>query len=714
MRFRWSVWMLATLFVLPLVLPASTAHGGQAEDAPEVLPDDAGALVRDWLTTRQVSDPSEAQQTVAQEGYPHAVDPASRFADYEVREDLAAAGSLAGAQRVMRFAHVTDMQLVDDDAPYPLRQALLDEAFAATISGGAERPQEEYGDEILHSMVDILNAHHALDPLDFAIHTGDNIDNALENELMRYIDLVEGTHTTTGPISGFECAPDGQSESVEDDSNNVEDQCTSLPEHLIEAVRGLAPDMPWYSLNGNHDTLIQGNVNVEPGFQDTAAEFGRRFLYASDYVAMHFADLEPCSGGTEADDFGHGYGYAGDRLCDDDQDNDAYYAFDHRGVRMIALDTVNDEVYETNQNLGGLPVSEVAGEQDFASGVSEGAIDAEQYQWLSDELDTASGQLTFVFAHHTINAFYNRQFDDACGPPGCLNDLLYAAGFIGRQDMQELMTSHPQVAAWIGGHTHEHRVTAQTLEGAESPGYWNIETSGLLDLPQESRIVEVWVTADGSKGFFALDPIGHTFELARELAATDPDHDAEAAEGGPLDQRVLLWFDVPAGISLQAGPQPPVDGPTKALVLEQVAPPLENGSAHVHGEEATSLRLRATDAVTGDPVDGLLVSFVVGSIEYANGTTVMLDQEGAAASGRGNGTYAVQWTFEGDGVHSGRWQAFDPAGEYVPAQVASAFEVEGHAPESDGGFLGIPGPSGFLVALALAGAGLVAVRRGRS
>lgn len=702
--------MLATLFVLPVVAAHDGTEGAAGETESDPVQEEAAALVRDWLQTRQVGDPTQAQQAVAREGYPAPVDPESRFADYEVREDLAAAGDLAGAQRVMRFAHVTDMQLVDDDAPYPMRQALLDDQFGMTpVGGGAERPQEEYGDEILHSMVDILNAHHVFDPLDFAIHTGDNIDNALENELMRYIDLVQGTHTTTGPISGFECAPDGQSESVDDDSNDVEDQCTSLPEHLVPAVRGLAPDMPWYSLNGNHDTLIQGNVNVEPGFQETAAEFGRQFLYAQDYVAMHFADLDPCSGGSEADDFGHGYGHAGDRLCDDDQDNDAYYAFDHRGVRMIALDTVNDEVYETNQNTGGVPFSEGTGEQDFASGLSDGAVDAAQFQWLSDELDEASDRLTLVFAHHTINAFYNQRFDDFCAGPGCFNDLLYTAGFIGRQDMQELMTSHPQVAAWVGGHTHEHRVTPQTLEGAPSPGYWNIETSGLLDLPQESRIVEVWVTADGGKGFFALDPIGHTFELARELAATDPHHDAEAAEGTPLDQRVLLWFDVPAPITLETGPQPPAQGPTKALVLEQLEPPVEEGPAPVTQGESP-LRLQATDAVSGEPVDGLSVFFGVATIEYADGTSVMFDSEGVTATGVGNGTYEATWTFEGEGTHTGEWFAMDPAGDYVQAYLAPTFEVAGEPPAGGGGFLGIPGPSTALV-VGLLGLALWAARR---
>ncbi len=502
------------------------------------------------VTAADFTTPEQAEAAIEAQGYPLPRAAVNRFAGFESLDELAQPGKFAGMNRALRFLHVTDLQLVDDDAPFPMRQGLLDEVYAATISSGGERPQEEFADEIMQSLIEVANAHHRLDALDFVMHTGDNFDNALENEAMRYLDLLNGTSTTTGPISGLACQPDGQSASTEDFANDQVNACTSLPVALAGKLLGFDPSIPQYVSTGNHDLLIQGNVAVLPSFKEMALAFGRHFLHIDEFVNLHFANQDRCAGGSDADHNGHGFGRVDEaRRCDDDVENDSYYAFEGGGIRHIVLDTVNDDYFQTNENLGFMP-NEGATGHDTVTGLSEGALDIAQWEWLQDEIEAAdsAGQLVILYSHHTVNSFYNEYFDPLCGPPGCLSDVLAAMGFVGRDQVRARLDTYPNLLAWVGGHTHQHRVTAVPSETTD--GFWNIESAGLLDMPQESRIVEIWADPSARKGFLALDPIGHLYEAGRELAASDEQHDAVAAAGEARDRRALLWFDIPPGYAV--------------------------------------------------------------------------------------------------------------------------------------------------------------------
>ncbi|MQX53626.1 metallophosphoesterase [Alcanivorax sediminis] len=484
------------------------------------------------------------------EAIPPELQPALRFAHFVERTELAQAGVLERVKRNLRYMHITDMQLVDDDAPFPMRVGLLDEVFAATISTGGERPQEEYADEIMASLVQVVNLEHQDDPFAFAIHTGDNIDNGLENEAMRYLDLIDGHHTTVGPISGLSCQPDGQSQSTEDFFNDQTFNCTSLPETVVDSVTGFSADLPSFISIGNHDLLVQGNVAIEPSFQELALLYGRHFLHEDELIRMHFADLTPCNGGSADDDYGHGFGFVDEvRRCDADVENDGYYAFLSGGILHIVLNTVNDDIFQTNEYTAFLPDESVTG-HDLVTGLSEGALDLTQWAWLKSMIEAHSDKLVILYSHHTINSFYSSQFDALCGPPGCVNDVLSAAGFVGRDEVRAQLDQYPNLLAWIGGHTHQHRITPFLSDSTD--GFWNIETAGLLDLPQENRTIEIWIDEQARKGVIAVDPITHNFELAREIAMTDSQHNAEVAAGEPGDRSALLWFDIEEGITLPA------------------------------------------------------------------------------------------------------------------------------------------------------------------
>lgn len=469
------------------------------------------------------------------------------------RTDLTEAGSLEGAQRVLRFVQVSDAHILDDDAPYPLRQEPLD-PFITAFSTSAQRPQDEYTDEVLDSIVRGINQQHADDAFQFVLNTGDNIDNDLENELMRFLDLWDGTSTTTGPLSGLQCVPDGQSTGLDDTTHDVTDQCTSLPASLLANRTALAPGLPWYSAFGNHDTLIQGNVNPNPVFDAIAGSFGRKLLLQPDYVALHFRDGPPCSGGTEADDFGHGYGLAGERLCDANPDNDGYYAFDVNGVRFVVLDTINDDFATANGFAQQFLNTESLVGADIIGGYAEGAVDPAQLAWLRNEVATNGDKLLVVVSHHTVNSMFTNLADGSCAPGlGCLKDVLDAAGYGTGEGLTAELSQSPNVVAWMGGHTHQHRIEPK---GADAHGFWNIESSSLIDWPQEARVVELWVTADGAKGAWVLTSFGHDFQPSKDLELTDPQR-VPGAAGDPDDQDVILWFDVPAGVQLTPQPVQP-------------------------------------------------------------------------------------------------------------------------------------------------------------
>lgn len=499
--------------------------------------------------------------------------PADAFVD---RTELADAGNLS-VDPALRVAHLSDMQLVDDDAPFPLRHEWADRLGGPF--GPAHRPQEEMGDEILDSIARRVNQIHADRSIDLAISTGDNVDNALENELMRFLDVLEGTTTTEGPISGLECVPDGQSTSPDDDRHDREDRCTSLPPHLAGNVSGLADDLPWYATFGNHDGLVQGNSPIEPGYRQEARRHGRRFLHQPETVRMHFRNATACvdgdPAGGPADDHGHGYGFAGDRLCDDDPDNDAYYAFSSGPIRFVVLDTLNDDWVHANGRVDAPDTQSRTG-HDPVGGYAAGAVDPEQRAWLIDQLETHRDQLVVIASHHTPVSWWSNADDGRC-PSGCMEHAMRLAGYVTGEEIAGTVAGYDHVIAWIGGHTHRHRI--QVLPNGSSGGFWNVETASLIDPPQEARMLAFHVGDD--RGYIAAWPFTHDVERARQLAQDDPHADPTAA-GRARDRTVRLWFEVPARISAPAAE----GGPSTARTVPGL------GAAGVAVAVAVALRRR--------------------------------------------------------------------------------------------------------------------------
>ena len=150
------------------------------------------------------------------------------------------ASSGPNRKRLLRFVHMPDLQVADDESPS--RLALLD---MPTQIDAAMRPQDADLCRMLNACVRTIRGHHAKDPFSFLLLGGDNVDNAQSNEL----GWVLGT---LGGSDDIECDSGADDDPVPGPGNDGKDPYASP---------GLG--FPFYWVTGNHDVEVQGNVGVD-------------------------------------------------------------------------------------------------------------------------------------------------------------------------------------------------------------------------------------------------------------------------------------------------------------------------------------------------------------------------------------------------------------------------------------------------------------------
>lgn len=464
---------------------------------------------------------------------------------WQVRTDLGTRpkkGRVSRRRPMVAFTQISDVHVVDTESPMRVENA---EAF----SSSAYRPQEFLTLHVAEAMVQGINAVQTGPatgrPIAFTLQTGDNADNAQYNEVRWNIDVLDGgpiqpdsgDHTKTESVAdSLDPAlydpmfwhPEGTPEGKTDDDARAKYGFPTIPGLLDKArapfdATGL--DLPWYSVMGNHDQLVQGNNHPTPG--DLARATGdkkvvgatsrsvtpdpdRRQLSTAEIVEEHFT--------TTGLPVGHGY------TEQNRSDGTAYYTFDRGRMRFVVMDTVN------------------------ANGGAEGSLSRAQFAWIKDLIASSRRKLLVFSSHHPSWSMDNELTGDVDPGPRVLGKAL----------VRELL-EHDNVIAWVNGHTHTNNIRAHVRkkDGKVRNGFWEINTASHIDWPQQGRIVEIANNLDGTLSIFStmldhaapvtwdegsLDEPLQLAALSRELAANDwqeRSHDRRGARGARNVELVL-------------------------------------------------------------------------------------------------------------------------------------------------------------------------------
>lgn len=367
----------------------------------------------------------------------------------------------------------------DPDSPY--RQALGDV--------GTYRPQEILTVHVAVSMVTRVNRVTAgpvtARAIDAVIITGDVTDNAQRNELDWYQAVLEGG--VIAPRSGNDSTsswvgstgaewddrywhPDGPPPGVDPDLPTRVFGYPTIP-GLVEVARRsvVSPGVrvPWFTVHGNHDALLQGTVPVDDELRALVRGGERITGLPAQVSPMATAEAIPGTGparylhaatsprvGIPADarrDFLRPGEFARDLLPHTGPPGRGYYVADIGALRMIALDTVNPH------------------------GGWQGSIDPEQMDWLRERLEESADRYIVISSHHPSPTMTNDW-----APPGAPQRVLGTA-------VVELLLDHPQVIAWIAGHVHHH---AAGFHARGDRRFLELTTSSLIDWPQQGRVLE--------------------------------------------------------------------------------------------------------------------------------------------------------------------------------------------------------------------------------
>jgi hypothetical protein len=438
--------------------PPDTRKSSNPEDLAAMLADGYGELLE---------GPGEPHVTVAPPG-----------------ETPPAAG--AAAKLLVRFSHMPDLQINDDESP--TRLANYD---AAALTSGAFRPQDHDLCRMANAAVKTVNAIHEQSPINFLLLGGDNADSAQQNEVDWVIGILSGG-------------------TVHCDSGDDDDP---LPGKIHGKDPFEAPGlvMPWYWVTGNHDILVQGNVPVTPEREQAAlgdyAAGGTRDwsqpggpLFKGPVVpdpARHLLTRTELMTRLSADGAGHGIGAA------QVASGKAIYTLDVDGtpLRFLVIDTA----------------AETGGSQGV---IHQADIDAVIKPALDQAL--ADGKWVSLASHHATSSLSNGGGLGTVQPDAVLEPEWLA--FIG---------GYPNVIFSFVGHSHENRVTYLPAGGH---AFWEVMTSALADFPHQLRIVEIW---DQDNGWLMLRATNVDFATFGDPAA------AEGRTLGTLEY-VAGWTDTNA------------------------------------------------------------------------------------------------------------------------------------------------------------------------
>lgn len=369
----------------------------------------------------------------------------------------------AGRKSVAFIAHVSDIQLSDDESPTRLL------AFDNPIAPGAGRPQEASIGLATSAMHKTLARITKSRPFDFEVVTGDCIDSTQENEIGWFVDLMDGK-------KGLHLDSGNDDDPVIGPNNDPKDPFDPHP----------AP-APWYFVFGNHDVEIQGTSIFDEATKTVATgeepkggtrDYRLRGAPVTRDVIPPDPKRRPVTRGEivlalqagAATPGPAGHGFAATKISG----HPANYVVEPVAGAPILLVQL-----DTNDPFGG----------------SDGLV----YQRTIDDFlepalakADAEGKLAILASHHaTTNIDVGKGLD-----------ATPVAGAVSGKDLEAVVAKHPSVILWLVGHNHENRIRAVAGPSTDAPGYYEVMTDAISDWPSQTRAIEIVALADGTLSIF--------------------------------------------------------------------------------------------------------------------------------------------------------------------------------------------------------------------
>lgn len=421
-----------------------------------------------------------------------------------VRTDLADARDGRDRRRttIASFVQFTDLHLTD--VQHPLRYE-----FFRAGGEGAWRPHEALTLPGVVSLVERVNRLRrgpaTGSPLKFVITTGDNGDENAKIEAEWFLTALSGGRMdpNTGDPRRYEGVQNSGLKLYWHPDSSLRDQDKALgypriDGYLAAAMRRVnSPglNIPWYSTFGNHDLLSGGCYPAAGSFIHDVAVGGKKLYTVSADEAKWLMDGEA-----------HGVDPKGKRIEELLRKHkkelrsvtpdprrapltQRQYVAMHLDRRFTGRGPVGHGYTKDNLDSGRLYYSfrvsdRVVGislDSTDPGGHYQGSLGTAQLDWLDRTLAAHRDDYALVFSHHP-----SWSMDNFTPDPNRPDEKRH-----GGDEIIALLRRHPNVLAWINGHSHRNRIRPRGT-------FWEIATASHVDYPQLARVIEITDNRDGT------------------------------------------------------------------------------------------------------------------------------------------------------------------------------------------------------------------------